>query len=317
MAGEGQGKAAGVGKLSLKRKRPLGDGLPPPRPQTFASNSPWFEEQGLSDAESAWVALIWAVEPPLTCLTLEKAIKLPEFLEKSSRTANPEPKPETFNVGTKQFEWVQFPLYHREDAKASDPQSHYNSANETANLIGRENNEDERLRYISLVPEQKPLTANERAAEKSRPRHGIKHSTKLEVGIRNEKCPPAHQQDIPGPSTPATAQGFSKKFNLPECSKKTTAQGEGKSRGESERKTSNDALVHHAVLFEATPVLPAQEGCSASFSDQTKPGDHSRAAPILDKCPMCQMHFTGTWSKLDLDSHLAKCLSESTEDVFW
>lgn len=211
----------------------------------------------------------------------------------SSRTTNPEPKPETFNVGTEQFEWVPFPLYHREDAKASSPQSRYNSANETANLIGGENDEDETLKYISLVPKQKPLTANEHAAKESRTKHGIKHSTKLEVGIRNEKCPHAHQQDISGPSTAAAAQRFSKKFGLPERSKKNTAQSEGNCQGESEKKTSNDALVHHAILFEATPVLPAQEGCSASFSDQTKPGDHSSAASILDRCPMCQMHFTG------------------------
>ncbi|XP_066492919.1 Fanconi anemia core complex-associated protein 20 [Tiliqua scincoides] len=311
------GERGRAGKLSLKRKRPPGDEPPPRTLQTFASSSPWFEEQDLSDTESAWVALIKAMKPPLTYSNLEKVIKLPEFVEKSSRTADTQPIPEMFYVGTKQFEWVPFPLHHREDTKANDPKRQHDSANERASLIETEENEDERLKYISLVSEQKPPTANECAAEESRMRHSIKQSTKLEIRERNEKWPHANQLDIPGPSTISAVSRFSKKFDFPECSKETTIKGSGKSRRESERKSSNDALVHHATSFEATPALPAQESSSAGFSGQAKLGDDSNATPTLDRCPMCQMRFTGTWSKLDLDSHLAKCLSESTEDVFW
>lgn len=121
----------------------------------------------------------------------------------------------------------------------------------------------------------------------------IIHSTKLETGERNEKCQHAHQQDMPELSTLAAVPGFSKKFDFPEYSEETTMKDGGKNRRYSEMETSNDALVRHATWFEATPVLPAQESSSVSFSGQTK-SDDSRTKSTLDRCPMCQMHFTGT-----------------------
>ncbi|XP_078281399.1 uncharacterized protein LOC144608039 [Rhinoraja longicauda] len=37
----------------------------------------------------------------------------------------------------------------------------------------------------------------------------------------------------------------------------------------------------------------------------------------LESCPMCLVPFPAGFTQLDVDSHLAKCLSESTEDVMW
>ncbi|XP_067872865.1 uncharacterized protein [Heterodontus francisci] len=37
----------------------------------------------------------------------------------------------------------------------------------------------------------------------------------------------------------------------------------------------------------------------------------------LESCPMCLVPFPAGFSLLEVDSHLAKCLSESTEDVIW
>ncbi|XP_004473582.1 Fanconi anemia core complex-associated protein 20 isoform X2 [Dasypus novemcinctus] len=37
----------------------------------------------------------------------------------------------------------------------------------------------------------------------------------------------------------------------------------------------------------------------------------------LGSCPMCQAPFAPTLSQLDVDSHLAQCLAESTDDVAW
>lgn len=37
----------------------------------------------------------------------------------------------------------------------------------------------------------------------------------------------------------------------------------------------------------------------------------------LESCPMCLVPFPAGFTQLDIDSHLAKCLSESTEDVMW
>uniref|UniRef100_A0A8C2UW95 UBZ2-type domain-containing protein n=2 Tax=Chinchilla lanigera TaxID=34839 RepID=A0A8C2UW95_CHILA len=37
----------------------------------------------------------------------------------------------------------------------------------------------------------------------------------------------------------------------------------------------------------------------------------------LRSCPLCQKEFTPELTQLDVDSHLAQCLAESTEDVEW
>ncbi|XP_038388004.1 Fanconi anemia core complex-associated protein 20 [Canis lupus familiaris] len=41
------------------------------------------------------------------------------------------------------------------------------------------------------------------------------------------------------------------------------------------------------------------------------------ASPSLRSCPMCQVDFAPRLAQLDIDSHLAQCLAESTEDVVW
>ncbi|XP_062046289.1 Fanconi anemia core complex-associated protein 20 isoform X1 [Lepus europaeus] len=42
-----------------------------------------------------------------------------------------------------------------------------------------------------------------------------------------------------------------------------------------------------------------------------------RRPPALRSCPMCQREFGPGLAQLDIDSHLAQCLAESTEDVVW
>ncbi|XP_057606192.1 Fanconi anemia core complex-associated protein 20 [Hippopotamus amphibius kiboko] len=40
-------------------------------------------------------------------------------------------------------------------------------------------------------------------------------------------------------------------------------------------------------------------------------------APTLQSCPMCQADFAPGLMQLDVDSHLAQCLAESTDDMAW
>ncbi|XP_059869124.1 Fanconi anemia core complex-associated protein 20 isoform X1 [Delphinus delphis] len=39
--------------------------------------------------------------------------------------------------------------------------------------------------------------------------------------------------------------------------------------------------------------------------------------PTLQSCPMCQAVFAPRLTQLDIESHLAQCLAESTDDVVW
>ncbi|XP_042335164.1 Fanconi anemia core complex-associated protein 20 [Sceloporus undulatus] len=77
--------------------------------------------------------------------------------------------------------------------------------------------------------------------------------------------------------------------------------------------SSDDTLLQGgSSLNESASTLPSRDPCLASFSGQEKT-EH----PTLEKCPLCQMRFPGTWSGLEVDSHLSQCLSESTDDVVW
>ncbi|XP_064228028.1 Fanconi anemia core complex-associated protein 20 [Aotus nancymaae] len=62
------------------------------------------------------------------------------------------------------------------------------------------------------------------------------------------------------------------------------------------------------------PQHPAPDPCRApSLEPQPSVG----GAVALRSCPMCQKEFTPRLTQLDVDSHLAECLAESTEDVMW
>nr|XP_013226579.1 Fanconi anemia core complex-associated protein 20 [Columba livia] len=54
---------------------------------------------------------------------------------------------------------------------------------------------------------------------------------------------------------------------------------------------------------------PGTDGCEET--------EQSEGSSTLDSCPMCLIRFSGTLSQLDIDGHLARCLSESADDVMW
>nr|XP_060615097.1 Fanconi anemia core complex-associated protein 20 [Anolis sagrei ordinatus] len=72
---------------------------------------------------------------------------------------------------------------------------------------------------------------------------------------------------------------------------------------------------HTSEISEMTSILAAGEPHCISVDGQEKTEDPSKEMQ-LEKCPLCQMRFIGNWSQLDVDSHLAQCLSESTDDTW-
>uniref|UniRef100_A0A8C5KSP2 Fanconi anemia core complex associated protein 20 n=1 Tax=Jaculus jaculus TaxID=51337 RepID=A0A8C5KSP2_JACJA len=59
---------------------------------------------------------------------------------------------------------------------------------------------------------------------------------------------------------------------------------------------------------------PAPEPCGTLSTQELLP---VQSPPALQSCPMCQQEFPPTLTQLDVDSHLAQCLAESTEDIVW
>ncbi|XP_033012273.1 Fanconi anemia core complex-associated protein 20 [Lacerta agilis] len=315
------------GKLSLKRKRRQqhqqqeeeeeAEGRPsaiPRRAPTFSGSSFWFEEQGLSGAEIAWMTLLKSVDPHLHRLSLEKVVNLPKFLTKSSQTTNPQPAPETFDIGMKQFQWTPFPHYHTNNSRSKKPPE-----NQTLGFTERGYDADGRLSVISPAPKQNPIPANKYTAEETTVGHNNNLSPKLEGREMTEMCLHSTQQNSPGHSSTA-AQSQPRVFVFGKLWKGATAQSEGKGRKENKILSNDDK--QSTLLYQpnnATSVLPVQESPAVclSVSNQENTEDHREEILALSQCPMCQIHFTGKWSKLDIDGHLAKCLAESDVDVIW
>lgn len=63
-----------------------------------------------------------------------------------------------------------------------------------------------------------------------------------------------------------------------------------------------------------TPGRPAPD---SSQTPRTQECVSVQSPPALLSCPLCQKAFDPTLTQLDVDSHLAQCLAESTEDVVW
>uniref|UniRef100_A0A2K6F2F8 FA core complex associated protein 20 n=1 Tax=Propithecus coquereli TaxID=379532 RepID=A0A2K6F2F8_PROCO len=61
-------------------------------------------------------------------------------------------------------------------------------------------------------------------------------------------------------------------------------------------------------------VHPAPEPCGTPSAEEQPAVE---GAPALQSCPMCQQEFASGLTQLDIDSHLAQCLAESTEDMAW
>lgn len=85
------------------------------------------------------------------------------------------------------------------------------------------------------------------------------------------------------------------------------------SKGKEEPKWAQKASEFIDVMDIEEPVS-ASEG---KLQVMQESADKTEAAGSLDNCPICLMQFPKQFAQLDMDSHLAQCLSETTVDVVW
>ncbi|OBS80834.1 hypothetical protein A6R68_20969 [Neotoma lepida] len=84
--------------------------------------------------------------------------------------------------------------------------------------------------------------------------------------------------------------------------------------------SGNSYQLFHGTGGSLGSPTPSLKGCPAPDSRQipsTQECVSMQSSPVLLSCPLCQKAFEPTLAKPDVDSHLAQCLAESTEDVVW
>ncbi|XP_056398306.1 Fanconi anemia core complex-associated protein 20 [Hyla sarda] len=87
-------------------------------------------------------------------------------------------------------------------------------------------------------------------------------------------------------------------------------------KGIKEPKTEEKPHPNDVIMVDAAKEETSQ-GSSRGHTIEEIAGKPADATSSLDTCPICLMQFPKQFSQLDMDSHLAQCLSETTVDVVW
>ncbi|XP_069466280.1 Fanconi anemia core complex-associated protein 20 isoform X3 [Ambystoma mexicanum] len=114
--------------------------------------------------------------------------------------------------------------------------------------------------------------------------------------------------DVHGPQQHAASQNLRKAAGFERLFKTSSQSERNETEGQTSREKQNDPSavdekISYVEVAHCVPNIPTEKV-------------NEGMAP-LQTCPMCLLQFDQKFSPLDIDSHLAKCLSESTEDIVW
>ncbi|KAM7030842.1 Fanconi anemia core complex-associated protein 20 [Acridotheres tristis] len=308
----------GAAKLRLKpRTAPPARGRerspgpePPPQPQPSTDRCSWFEKEELNECEKTWLLLLKDISQESHCTNWDTVPSFPEFLEKKQQEKSPEHQ-EVFTVGIKDFQWVSFPSFHKEEYRnPKDLSSQQPTQSQSSDL-----HKADKLKSSSSTSEKTcRRTSTEQA--KTAPGADTKGVSELDVSPKSSKLPGHSSSAQPSALLQSPAEAWS-----PQPHHTGTVQNSRADRREKgEEKPQIQTHQGDLAAREATgvPVEKPQLGSApGAESHEDKMENQSEAASALDSCPMCLMQFSGRLSQLDIDGHLARCLSESADDVMW
>ncbi|XP_036601679.1 Fanconi anemia core complex-associated protein 20 [Trichosurus vulpecula] len=298
------GAPAGRGpRLRLTRKKPpappsscSGPGGGGQEGRTSNSRS-WLDQEGLNEADELWRLLVLRSTNSSLHQASQEMPDLPAFFDKNAKKDENSQQPATFKVGTEEFQWIPFPpAFTFVGGRLKSPDSSYFTKEKPAQVL----HEQEQRVGQSSEPSSQGASA---------------------VGCENPELGPGSRAGVKRPSEPRDSSMGAAKSRLPQPpqlsqlkKKQRLWVGEGTSSPASPQTlTKGMSQQGHSSLKKPSSHCP--EG--ARVEKDAMSAAVSQGMVALDGCPMCQIPFTGKLSQLDIDSHLAKCLSESIEDVIW
>ncbi|XP_043852148.1 Fanconi anemia core complex-associated protein 20 [Dromiciops gliroides] len=306
MALPGAAAAAGRGsRLRLTRKKPpappssSSSGLGGGGQKGRASNScSWLDQEGLNESDELWRLLVWRSVSSSLNRASQEMPDLPAFFDKSTRNDENSQQPVVFKVGTEEFRWIPFPpAFPFVGGQFKDLDS---SPITEETPPPRAPQEQEQ----GVGPQSSgPSSWAAGSCESQDPRPGSG------AGVKR----PSERRDG---STKAVKSQLPQPAQLSQLRKKQRLREEGGASSPAAPQT----LAPTGVTPAGRSSLRAPDhnlGPGAREEKDTASATAGQGMVALDGCPMCQVPFTGTLSQLDIDSHLAKCLSESIEDVLW
>ncbi|XP_075629363.1 Fanconi anemia core complex-associated protein 20 [Balearica regulorum gibbericeps] len=313
----------GTAKLRLKPRK-----APPPcsrepspgresprRRQTLADGCSWFERDDLNECEKTWILLLKDISHDLQCTQWQTVPSFPEFFGKSSEEEHLR-KQEVFTIGTKDFEWVSFPSFCKEKRlNPEDLSSHQLTQSQINHLHNGQSQADELKSLPSTAEKTCCVTITGQA--KNMVGEDTKGISKLDASPKSCKL----TQHRSSTHHLALSQSSAKAFSFQQhCS--GTVQNSRENRKGNDRKELQIQMHQGHISFGEARHLPAEKklppvSVPGTESCKEKTENQSEGSSTLDSCPMCLIQFSGTLSQLDIDGHLARCLSESADDVMW
>ncbi|XP_078498587.1 Fanconi anemia core complex-associated protein 20 isoform X2 [Lissotriton helveticus] len=280
----------------------------------------WLGAKELNEAENVWKEVLNAAYPDLKSRNWESIPNLPAFPETSSEKDKNAQRTEVFQVGLKEFEWTPFPSVIQEQEVHSV----------ICDLVQRAPSPPDR-QTAEVLPQKPMVLASERGnpfredrTEHSPAEQSKKHIPKLSRKGKTEMAKPSKPRI---PTQSSQKKGITKisvdlqdpHQQMPSQNAKKVSGFERlfKSNSQSERKETEGMPptarpVDPVTVEEEISVI--EDGKCAPFIPIEKDVEESTC---LKSCPMCCLQFPEQFSPLDIDSHLAMCLSESTEDIMW
>ncbi|XP_021273315.1 Fanconi anemia core complex-associated protein 20 [Numida meleagris] len=304
----------GAAKLRLKPRKapPACSREPSPglerarRCQALADRSSWFEKDDLNECEKTWSLLLMNISQDLQCTSWQTVPSFPEFFGKSSEDERLQEQ-EVFKIGMKDFHWISFPSFHKE--QNSKPED-FSSPQLIETQVWDQADELESLPSTSEKVCCKINTDPKNTAGEDT--GGI---SKVDVNLK----PCDVSQHKTSTCHLALSQGTAKALSVQQhC--RGAVQNSKENRKQEKRELQ--AQIHRgSISFGETRRVPAAGNpplVSMAGNESCRESSvQSEGSSTLDSCPMCLIRFSGTLSQLDIDGHLARCLSESADDIMW
>lgn len=314
----------------------------------------WFDEIELTAAERIWKQVLSCAYPDLRSVSWGAVPSLPDVNLKVNRKEKETTNTEEIKVGDVSLKWDPLPTALTTDKAETPrvPEINVNQHNieqikkpleDTApeNIQQRKSSVlvtkqgeipvcggDSKRNTEDLPPPQNSSTRNVMLplmSQKSTTESVTKSRTLLKSSSRNlSESQISHKGSSKTAKEPQTSQkGFTKQqtsqkpiTNLWATVKSTKPNKVTQDYKRTEEPNTEEKPQPNNVMMDA-----AEEGTSGVSSGGHKmkePAEKSTdATSSLDTCPICLMQFPKQFSQLDMDSHLAQCLSETTVDVVW
>ncbi|XP_068934847.1 Fanconi anemia core complex-associated protein 20 [Petaurus breviceps papuanus] len=263
-----------------------------------SSSCSWLNQEGLNEADELWKLLVLRSVNSSLHQASQEMPDLPAFFDKNTRNDKNSQQPAIFKAGTEEFQWIPFPpAFTFVGGRLKNPDSSHFTKKKPAQIL----HEHEQAVGRNSKPSSQGASF---------------------VGHENLEPRPGSRARVKRPSEPRDSSIGAAKSTLPQHpplsqlrKKQKLWVEEGPSSPASPQiLTSGVSHPGHSSLKKPGPSL-CPEGVRVEKGATSAAGNQGMVA--LDSCPMCQVPFTGKLPQLDIDSHLAKCLSESIEDVIW